>query len=474
MQSKYRIFCGLMISIVFVGCASPQQPMTADIVFRNVNVVPMNQNRVLRNKTVAVKDGKIVAIGSQSSTSRIEADQRVDGAGLYLMPGLADMHMHVRMNPQATFNLLLANGVTTATSVALDERWGKIDHLQLRSDVEAGTMVGPRYLVSGPQLNSGNLKTLEDVTKYLNEHVELNYDVIKIHGDLSTEVYDALITGAHERGLRVTGHTQREKPLSHSFVQDSIEHIEEFIYVSPEGFGPAVHEWPAFFDTYYEYVRRLHDPEFRGSIVEDVAASGIYLDPTLIIFRMIHDWRNDETFAAMQDDELNVYLPAWKLNTWLDADKNTYRREMFFSAEHLKSTGDLLSTLMFEFHEAGVPLLLGTDSFGTLVPGFSVHKELALMTNAGMTPYEALKTGTVNVAAYLEESDQAGTVEVGKRANFILVKGNPLRDVANAGKVHGVYTLGNWHSKSDLDAMLEDAKALVANEPLIEATRNEN
>jgi cytosine/adenosine deaminase-related metal-dependent hydrolase len=129
---------------------------------------------------------------------------------------------------------------------------------------------------------------------------------------------------------------------------------------------------------------------------------------------------------------------------------------------HLVRNIETFSALLFEMHEAGVPLLLGTDLFGAVVPGFSVHQELEVMVDAGLTPYEALRTGTVNVAAYLGETDSAGTLEVGKRADFILLAANPLADIGNAADVSGVYSHGIWRSASDLEKMLMDAKALSA------------
>ena len=129
---------------------------------------------------------------------------------------------------------------------------------------------------------------------------------------------------------------------------------------------------------------------------------------------------------------------------------------------HLERNIETMSALLFEMHEAGVPLLLGTDLFGAVVPGFSVHQELELMVDAGLTPYEALRTGTVNVADYLDETDSAGTVEVGKRADFILVADNPLADIGNAADVSGVFFHGKWRSASDLANMLMEAKALSA------------
>lgn len=452
-----------LMLLIATSCSPEQTTIEADYVIENVNVVPLNEEIILPNKAVAVRDDKIVAIVNQSSAGNITG-KHIDGAGLYLMPGLTDMHIHMRTDPQAAFNLFLANGVTTVTNMGLADGRGKIDHLQLRSDVAAGNMVGPRYLVSGPQLNPENLTTLDGVMAALDRHVDQGFDVLKVHGDLEFDVYDALMTGARERGLRVTGHSQHQMPLSQSLRMDSIEHLEEFLYVKRDGAGIKVTgDFMAIINTYYDHVDQLANPDYRGPVIQDMAASGIYFDATLIIYKMIYNWVDDDIFAAMRDDELLAYLPASTVDYWLNTETNEYRRDAFpLSAEHLKSNVELLSTILFELNEAGVPLLLGTDSFGTLVPGFSVHKELALMTEAGLTPYEALRTGTVNVAAYLGESDHAGTVEVGKRADLILVEGNPLRDVGNAANVRGVYTQGKWHSKSDLAAMLNDAKDLVA------------
>ena len=113
---------------------------------------------------------------------------------------------------------------------------------------------------------------------------------------------------------------------------------------------------------------------------------------------------------------------------------------------------------MLELHDAGVPLLLGSDAFGALMPGFAPHQELELMVAAGLSPYEALRTGTLNVAAYLGEADSAGTVEIGKRADFTLVAANPLDDVRNAARVRGVFTHAKWHSATELKARMVAVK----------------
>ncbi len=477
MHLKTRIFGPALAASVAISCSEGPATIEADYVFENVHVVPLSEEIVLANQAVAVLGGEIVAIVAQELAEDIEASTRIDASGQYLMPGLADMHAHLRMDPQAAFNLFLANGVTTVFSMGLGDRNGEteIDHLQLREDVSSGRMVGPRYLVSGPQLHEEELPTLTEVGPMLDLHVEEGYDVMKVHGPLPGEVYDALINGARARGIRVTGHTQHLRPLADSLQVNAIEHMEEFVYVSRD---PAHGEAMAgslenYLTAYFPHAERMSDPEYRVPVVREVAESGIYIDPTLIIYRYILEYVSDDLFAELSSDERLVYLPAHIRDEYLDPEANEYRAgfatvlgEYLGGRDgvvaHTARNVETLSALTFEMHEAGVPLLLGTDVFGLVVPGFGVHQELALLVEAGLTPYEALRTSTVNVASYLGESDRAGTVDVGKRADFILVAANPLSDIDNAAEVTGVFTHGNWHSASALAELLEDAKAISA------------
>lgn len=471
--AKARLCLALAISGA-AGCVHADAPIDADYVFENVNVVPMNAEIVLRDQAVAVRGGEIVAVVSESKASHIRAGERIDGGGAYLMPGLADMHVHLRMDPQAFFDLQLANGVTTVHNMNDADGGGKIDHVALRADVAAGRIDGPRYLISGPQLDEKLLPTVAAVAPMLDQHVERGFDTIKVHGDLAPDVYDALIKGARARGFRITGHAQHMAPLAETLRMDAIEHVEEFLYTSRDDvFGKtAAGGLDNYLSAYYANIARLSDPDYRAAVVRDVAASGVYLDPTLIIYEMIAVYVSDERFKALHDDPRLVYLPAKTRESYLDWEKNEYRKDLaplirsFLDkvdpdttlTEHFDRNVELLGKLMVELHDAGVPLLLGSDVFGALVPGFAAHQELEMMVAAGLTPYEALQTGTVNVAAYLNEADKAGTIEVGKRADFILVAGDPLEDVRNAAAVRGVFSHGEWRSASDLEALLAAAK----------------
>lgn len=459
---------------LLAGCTE-RTTIAADYVFENVNVVPMIEEAVLARQAVAIRDGKIVAIVDQSKSADLVADARIDGGGRYLMPGLADMHVHVRWKPQAMFNVFLANGITTVVNMRLDDGEGEIDHVALREDVAAGRMIGPRYLISGPQLHAEQLPTIDQVAPVLDRHVEQKFDVLKVHGDLSPGVFEALIEGARERNVRVTGHAQHLMPLAQSLRMDSVEHIEEFLYTSRDAeFGQsAAGSTENFLRAYSANLERLSQSEYRAVVVRDVAASGIYVAPSLIIYKYIQIYLDDALFEALRDDERLTYLPDSVRNEYLTSETNEYRRNLtgLFGKhlgpsipvhEHFARNVALLSTLLLEMHKAGVPFLLSTDAFGAAVPGFSAHQELELLVAAGLTPYEALRTGTVNVAAYLDEADTAGTIEIGKRADFILLEKNPLLDVRHAAAVKGVFTNGRWHSEEGVQNLLVEARQILS------------
>ena len=486
------MFRTLRIAVLFLsigtlpGVVHAGAVQNAYFVFDHVNVVPMSRNIVQRDKSVVVRDGIIVAIVDGRTASRYRSAKHIDGSGKFLMPGLSDMHVHLRMPPQDFFDLNLAAGVTTVFNMGLADGDGKIDHLALRASIEAGTMDGPRYLVSGPQLESWNVKSLDDVNKALQETADRHYDAVKIHGDFSPELYNALITGARERGFRIRGHGQHMMPLAQTLRMNCVEHVEELLYISRDAsFGQEAKFGEEengnnhhFLTAYYHNISHLQDHAYRAEVVKDIKDSRVYWNPTIVIYSIIPLYISDDSFAALANDPQLKYLPEGMRRESLYNDKNEYRVGLVpvFSS-FLKSVGDpsslkdhfdhnitTLLTLTKELHDAGVPLLTGSDAFGALVPGFAQHQEMELFVKAGLSPYETLKASTVNAAKYLGEHDHAGTIEVGKRADFILLGANPLDNIQNAADVRGVFTHGKWHSSDDLKMRLDRvAKDSAAN-----------
>jgi len=471
-----RIAILLFVIGALPGCAYAGALKDADFVFDHVTVIPMTNENVQPNMSVVVRDGNIIAIVEAHKSRRYRAAKHIDGSGKFLMPGLSDMHVHLRMPPQDFFDLSLASGVTTVFNMGIGDGGGKIDQLALRANIAAGTMDGPRFLLSGPQIESHSIKSMDDVDRILKEHGERHYDAVKIHGDLSPEIYNALITGARQRGFRIRGHGQHMMPLAQTLRMDCVEHVEELLYVSRDAtlgqeakFGAEengnIHN---FLTAYYHNLSRLDDPTYRADVVKEIARSGVFWDPTLIIYSMIPVYVSDDSFAALADDPRLAYLPDSMRRESLDKEKNEYRAGLVpvFSKfllsvddhssvkDHFDRNMKILLNLTKELHDAGVPLLVGSDAFGALVPGFAQHQEMELLVNAGLTPFEALQAATVNAAKYLGEDAQAGTIEVGKRADFILLGANPLNDIQSAADVRGVFTHGKWYSAEDLEMRL--------------------
>lgn len=424
------------------GCRTLRAPSSdsADFLFENVALIPMTHEAVLEDRAVAVRDRKIVSILPQARAHTVRAAQRIDGRGHYLMPALADMHVHVEGDPERDFALYLANGITTVRNMSARD----YDHLRIRSDVETGQLVGPRYLVSGPSLTSRTLERGEDVARTLELHVARKYDIVKVHGTLPADVYDAVIEGAHSRGLKVSGHVQQGRPLAESLRMDSIEHAEEFLHVPGR--------------------KALEDRGEALAAAREIAATGTFVTPSLVVFDAISAYLDDRRLASLRTLPELRYLPEAQRDEWLGADSNPYRARIKKpeAVRSLANAVPLLQQFTGMLQDAGVPLLLGTDAAGALVPGFSVHSELSLLVASGLSPFEALRTGTVNVARFLGEQSSAGTAEVGKSAELVLVKANPLADVSNAGRVQGVLSQGRWHSAGALARMLEVAAARPA------------
>ncbi len=442
-------FYFVLFGAVFLlsSCTNNQLTTKVDFIVSNAKIITMRNDHVVEGYSVVIDKGIIVAIESDSTLSRYKAETYIDAEESYLMPGLADMHVHIRMDPDHAFKLFLANGVTTVRNMGLDD--GKHDHIQLREKVANGSLVGPRYLITGPQINAENTYSLKIANQRVIDHLDQNYDFMKIHGDLKPEVFDYLMHQSDEKSIRTTGHLQHERPLSDSLDMYSVEHTEEFLYAVYD--LPSKNEHKDFLGKYRAQVKELHIDDYRNNLVQEVKKSGKYVIPTLTIYHALFGWVDDTEFQSLALDPELQYLPNKIKEGYLNSDKNPYRKAEFpLSAQELKANEPLLRKITQELHNAGVPLVLGVDGFGTVVPGFSIHRELELLVDSGLTPYEALETGTINVARYLGEENIFGTIEAGKKADLILLKKNPLTNIENTRSIWSVFTQGNWLQSDSL------------------------
>jgi len=403
-----------------------------DVAFRDVNVVPMDHETVLEHRTVLVRDGRIAAVGEHVE---IPAGATViDGAGRWLMPGLADMHVH---NWYAEEHVLfLANGVTTIRNL-----WG------WAKEVAAGRRLAPTLVTTGPILDgtapawqgSVVVTTPERARELVREEKAAGYPAIKVYGGLTEEVYEALVEEAHEQGLRVTGHVPRAVGIDRvlDLGQDCVEHLEGY-------FG-----WPW----------RADEAALRERVAK-TARAGVWNCPTLVVYEKFVG--PDEAAALRHRPEMRFVPPRLRA-TWdpsRDFRLAGWKPEQFAALKKWNVWRRYLVRLLRDAH---APLLLGTDTGNPfVVAGWAVHEELKLLVLAGLTPFEALQAATAAPARYLGEEDTFGTVAVGRRADLLLLSANPLADVANARRIEGVMVRGRWLPAAELERRLEELAASYA------------
>lgn len=416
------------------------------ISIENVNVIPMTEEIVLDKQRVIISDGKIVKVEPTSSPIQYQANLTIDGTGKYLIPGLSEMHYHLRNNnPINDFKLLIANGITTVRNMA--ERKGQ-DQVVIKNRILVGDLIGPNYFTTGPYLQAMCLQSEEQVMEVVQSHQEKGYDFLKIADNLPLEIYLKLLEEGEKNGFPIIGHAQRNLPLEYSLRMKSIEHVEEFLYISGSYGGKKLFK---------------EDLADLNGIALQVKQSDIYIGTTLVVFDFINQCLDDKKFAALQKHELVRYLPKQERENFL-TEKNDYRKMKNREFEGIKADtlfGDYflwLKAFARILVDNGVQLLSGSDTYGMVIAGFSLHKEFQFLQDAGIAPYNILLASTVNPARYLNKYASEGTISVGKNANLVLLDKNPLDNIKNTQTIVGVMLKGKWFNRAQLDVMLKEVE----------------
>lgn len=424
-------------------------PAVADTptAFVNVNVVPMSSEAVVLQQTVIVDGGEIRVIGDVDATPIPDGAAVVDGTDRYLMPGLAEMHAHV---PEAEspsidryFNLYIANGVTTIRGML-----GHPSHLGLRADLASGAVFGPRLVTSGPSLNGRSVSGAAQARQYVEEQHAAGYDFAKIHPGLTAEEFDALAGAANEIGFPFAGHVTVAAGLQRILEQGqaTIDHLDGYFVALLPPNSPGLGGYGGFFDVF------LADEIDAGRISEVARATArarVWNVPTEVLVEQLVD---DTPISELRSRPEMHYMPRDTVDEWARA-KEAQLADRNYDAAVAALAVDLRRRLILELHRAGAGLLLGSDSPQIFnVPGFSLHRELDVLVAAGLTPYEALSTGTVAVAEFL--GSNGGVVAAGRDADLVLLDANPLDDIRNSRRIHGVVLRGTWYGASELEARI--------------------
>lgn len=431
----------LIVSMCVLTVAMIVTPMAIakPLAIVNVDVIPMNSETVLKQQTVVVSDGVISVIGPVDDVPIPRDAKVIDGTDRFLMPGLAEMHAHVpradSVNLDRYFSLYVANGVTLIRGML-----GQGSHLALREQLEDGAVFGPRLVTSGPSLNGRSVTGAAQARQMVRDQQQSGYDFVKIHPGLTAEEFEAIGTTAGEIGIPFAGHVPVAAGIERALQLNmaTIDHLDGYFASLLPADSDGAGGYGGFFDV---MLADEIDVERIAEIAGKTAASGTWNVPTEVL---IEDRINAVPAAELRNRPGMRYMPQSTVEQWV-ARKEALLAEHDFDPEVAALAIELRRRLIFELHKAGAGLLLGSDSPQVFnVPGFSVHNELGALVGAGLTPYEALRTGTASVAAFL--GSNTGVIAVGRSADLVMLDANPLLDIRHAQRIHGVVLRGRWHS----------------------------
>jgi imidazolonepropionase-like amidohydrolase len=447
-----RIFFLVLWAILTAACASPSpaQPAPSLYAITNVTVVPMDRERRVPNQTVIVRGGRIETVGPAGRVRVPAGATRIEGRGRFLMPGLAEMHAHVPPNPEATqwtqdvLFLYAANGITFARSML-----GAPHHLELRAKAARGEIVSPRIYTSGPSLNGNSVASPEAGARMVREQKAAGYDFLKIHPGLDRARYDAIAAAAREVGITWGGHVPEAVGLDRALAvgQATVDHLDGYVpLLLRDGARP---DNPGLFGA--NLADRVDEAKI-PALARRTREAGVWNVPTdSLIHHVLLPTPSTDEMAARPEMK---YVPREMLAQWRQARAN-FQAAPEYSPDKARRFVQVRARLIKALNDQGAGLLLGSDAPQWFnVPGFALHRELRYLVDAGLTPYQALATGTRNVARFLGTPDEFGTVAPGRRADLLLLEADPLADIGNLQRRAGVMLGGRWLPEREIQAGL--------------------
>ncbi len=437
------------VFVFFGGLAQSQGIQEKRIAIKNVNVIPMTlPNNVIKNATVVIVGDHIESINETIPTDA----KIIDGKGKWLIPGLIDMHVHIPTDSgpfgpklptqgatlffdlQDYMTLYNANGVTTIFDLN-----SKAENFAQRNEIGKQKVIGPRMalaaLLEGGEGQGRRVNTPEDGRQAVRSAKAEGYEFIKVYSELNVETFKAIIDEANKQGLKTIGH-----------IPDAFQGKLKEAFVPHFGMVAHAEELAKHCVDYSE-----QEAQQMAQLLKD---NGTWLSPTLTTMvwivsqvRSLDELKNLSTLQYVHPLLQSKWLTANRYNK-MSNPENVAHFEKFVKFHFL---------LVKACKAAGVPIVSGTDA-GTsaVVPGFSLHDELELLVQAGLTNEEALTSATRLPAMWLGIEKITGTIETNKLADLVLLDENPLDDIKNSKKIAGVFVNGNWLDKGKIAAQLSD------------------
>jgi hypothetical protein len=438
------IVTGLVIS--FFSCTKPER---ADIAIQNVTIIDATGASERPGMTVLIAGGRILRISRTQKTKLAEDVRIVDGSGKYLIPGLWDMHIHPFEGKDVRWKefmaLFLANGITNVRVMFGDPKFH-----QWREEISSGQLTGPRMIIASPR--PPEFTSVEQGRQFVRKSKSEGADFIKIlSDDLPRDVYFDIADEAHKQGIPFAGHVPYSVSAAEASDagQLSLEH-KYAVSIPCDEREEAIRKKLMKIDSFRERVKTLtslgYDQQKARELFSRFLANGTFVCPTLVV------WNDPacRSRAEMANDPRLDFYPS-ELKNWF---KNMGDRLIDDGVvADLRKICSGSRDLVGAINRAGVKILAGTDSGSVpfVLQGFSLHDELQLLVESGLSPMEALQTATKNAAECAGRLDSLGTVEEGKIADLILLEENPLLSIANTRRIGSVFFNGKYFDRSKLD-----------------------
>lgn len=476
------------LALIVAGCGGGES-VPATIAIDNVTLIDGTDGGARPGMTVAIADDRIVAVGPTDEVRLGDVPTRIDGSGMYLIPGLWDMHVHLFGYRERALPLFLANGVTTIRDVGGD----LTDTGWLRQEIRFGRLLGPDMLISGPVLDAPILAALmpagrlsvptpEMARVAVDSLARVGVDVIKVHSLTPRAAYFAILDEASKRGIPVVGHVPDSVTITEAIDSGhrTIEHswgipivnsarggaivasLQAAIARHTAGTGERARRPGPLFDARLaaaDSASASYDSASAAQFAEYAASKRVWFDPTLVVLRT-QALRNDR--AIRTPDELRFAPRAvLEFDEGLPVKANPTAADL----EAGRRDWDATRRTFRELVRAGAKFLAGTDvPVMPLVPGFSLHRELEALVEIGLTPLQALQAATRNAAASMGE-ERNGLVAVGSPASMVLLRSDPLASIGNVRDVQVVIVRGRLLDRPTLDRFLQDAESFARQRP---------
>jgi imidazolonepropionase-like amidohydrolase len=424
----------------------------------DITVIDVEKGVTVPGQTVIVVGDRIEKIEAQGKLGIPDGAEIINGHGLYLMPGLVDAHVHYLEAP-IFGRLMIANGVLLVRDMGMPNEY----ILPLRDELNRGETLGPEMIATGAILDGNppqippisiGIQAPEQGRVAVRKQADAGVDMIKVYSALDKDVFLAIVDEAQKLGLKVVGHVPDSIYIEDAAAAGmrSSEHWFGFDKVIARLLGEPVKFTFTGLGSDAGYMLRLGevDPQALQDFYQRLQASGLTVVPTVVTFK---NWPNVDTLDASSLPN-GEYISQNLLSTW----KSQWAGQTEFPDLFWQNWVQMV----MEMNKAGIPLMVGTDLMCPgLIPGFSVHEEMAIWQEAGIPAADVLRSATLVLAQFMGLGERLGSVSVGKAASMVLVRANPLEDIRNAQQIEGVFLRGEYFSRTDLDRLLGEAKDLA-------------